>query len=213
MQPPAVARVAAWEATRGCCHSGRAVRPRSGRKGRRAPAGRRLQVGKQRAFLNNLASCQIHQDGVLLHQGQFPRANTPYRCVREGDRDDQHVCRLEQHVELLRGANPVRRCGGAASPVDGVNLHSYCPHESCRGDPDPPEPENAADPAGQHAVRRKLIEGPGSSWRCSRKSRLAAARVRASPCSAIGSADAPLFLAIGRSAGKACKGIKSIPAV
>jgi hypothetical protein len=45
MQPPEVARVAAWEATRGCCHSGRAVRPRSGRKGRRAPAGRRLACG------------------------------------------------------------------------------------------------------------------------------------------------------------------------
>ena len=41
-----------------------------------------------------------------------------------------------------------------------MNLHPYSPHEPRRGDPNPPEPEDATDPAGQHAVRRKLIERP-----------------------------------------------------
>ena len=41
-----------------------------------------------------------------------------------------------------------------------MNLHPDGPHEPRRGDPNPPEPEDATDPAGQHAVGRKLIERP-----------------------------------------------------
>ena len=120
--------------------------------------------------------------------------------ARERSRDDQHVHRAEQHVELLRGANPVGRFGGVAPSVDG-GICIPMARMSRAGDAHPPEPEQATDSASQHAVRRKLIEGPGSQLTVLKES-FTAARVRASACSAIGSADAPLLAAIGRSAGQ-----------
>ena len=119
-----------------------------------------LQVGKQRAFVDDLATRQIHQDGVLLHQGKFTRTNAPHRRVRERGGDDEHIRRAEQHLEVSGRADPLRRCGGVSAPVDGMDRHPHGPHEPRCGDANPPEPEDPTDPSAQHSVRRKLMEGP-----------------------------------------------------
>ena len=86
------------------------------------------------------------------------RANTPQRRVRERGRDDQDPPPWSNTLSCA--GVPIHSVGRRSlPPVDGVNLHPYGPHEPRMATPIPPNPK-MPDPAGQHAVRRKLIERP-----------------------------------------------------